>query len=233
MSDEANVEVSEMPMDEAQAQPQEKMLTQSEVNALVGRTRMEAAERARKQAEAEFQQRMQEMESQKQQTPEQAPEIDAERIYQEVQERMNREMQERQFNEEMSRIANAYTTKMAEGGKKYEDFDKVMEGFNPADFPQLVVLVADLDNASDIMYELSKNPSKLATMHTLANVSPMKAQAELKAIGQSITANEQAKAEAEAQATNSPLDRLQPSRISGDSGTSSIRDLRSQSWLKG
>ena len=198
MSDGANegVEVMEEQVQEA---PPEKMLTQSEVNALVGRTRMEATERAKRQAEAEYQKKLEEMQAMEQRHPEDKQEIDQERLYQEIQERLNQEFAQKQFQAEMSRIADSYTGKMSEGAQKYEDFEKVMSDFDASDFPQLVYLVADLDNAADIMYELSKNPSKLATIDYLARQAPKKAQAELSNIGKSIAANQQAKEEAASQ----------------------------------
>lgn len=227
-------EVVSESVEEVSPEPeQEKMLPQSEVNKLVGRTRMEAAERARRQAEAEYQKQLEELQAQKQTHPEQSKEIDEERLYQQIQERMNQELQQKQFEAEMARVADAYTGKMAQGIEKYEDFEKVMSDFEPQAFPQLVYLVADLDNATNIMYELSKNPSKLATIDYLAKTSPKKAQSELANIGSSIAANQQAKEEAGQQSTTAPLDRLQPSRISGNDGQLSIRDLRSQPWLKG
>jgi hypothetical protein len=209
--------------------PQERTFTQEEVNSLVGRTRQEAAERTRRQMEAQIQKQA---EAEKQAHPENAQEINAEALYQQMQERLHQELAQKQFEEKMTQVANDYYSKLDAGKDKYEDFEKVMGDFEEHNFPELVFLVSGLDNAADVMYELSKNPQKLATIDYLARRSEKKARAELNSLSQSITANQQAKAEATAQTTNSPLDRLQPSRISGSSDGMSIRDLRSQPWLK-
>jgi hypothetical protein len=208
----------------------EKMLAQSEVNTLVGRTRAEAQERGRKQAEAEYQQKLAEV--QKSNYPGEKPEIDADMMYQQVQERFNQEMQQRSLENEMRQVADNYSTKMSQGADKYEDFGDVMKDFDPAAFPQLVYLVANMDNASDIMYELSKNGSKLASVDHLSKISPAQAKKELARIGQSITANREAMEESQQQGTDAPLDRMQSSRISGNNGQMSIRDYRNQPWLK-
>jgi len=208
----------------------EKMLSQSEVNSLVGRTRAEAAERARKQAEAEFNKRLAEIE--KSAYPGQAKEIDQDVLYQQIQERFNQEMQQRALENEMRQIADTYTTKMSQGAERYQDFSDVMKDFDPSAFPQLVYLVASMDNASDIMYELSKNGTKLANIDYLSKVSPNQAKKELLKMGESITANRAAMQEAQNQGTQAPLDRMQPSRISGSNEKMSIRDYRNQPWLK-
>lgn len=216
--------------------PAEKMLSQSEVNAIIAREKSHAAARARQEAEREYQQRMESQQAQMQQQRHQEPyssEADADAIYQQVQERFNREMQERQFQQEMTNVANAYHAKMDHGRKGYADFDDVTKDFDPTAFPQLVYLVSGVENAGDIIYELSKNPQKLVTLDSLAKTSPRLAQAELVRLSQSITQNAIARQEAEQNTTQAPLSPLQPSRVSGSNGQMTIRDLRSQPWLKG
>lgn len=221
----------EMIQQEEPAQAQgEKMLSQSEVNSLVGRTRAEAAERARKQAEAEYSKKLAEV--QKASYSGQAQEIDQDILYQQIQERFNQEMQQRALENEMRQVADTYATKMSQGAERYQDFSDVMKDFDPSAFPQLVYLVAGMDNASDIMYELSKNGTKLANIDYLTRVSPNQAKKELIKMGESIAANRAALQESQNQGTQAPLDRMQPSRISGSNEKMSIRDYRNQPWLK-
>jgi len=222
------------------SQPAEKMLSQAEVNAIVAREKQAAAARARQEAEREYQQRAEQAQAQMAQQQPQREEqqrypsdADADAIYQQVQERFNREMQERQFQSEMTNVANAYHAKMDLGRKGYTDFDEVTKDFDPTAFPQLVYLVAGVENAGDIIYELSKNPQKLVTLDSLAKTSPRLAQAELVRLSQSITQNNVARNEAQQNPTQAPLSPLQPSRVSGSNGQMTIRDLRSQPWLRG
>lgn len=224
-------------IDGADAQPQtERMVPQSEVNKLIGNAKFAAEERARQQAEAEFQKKLAELQAQKQQAASHGNDtrdIDVDSLYQQVHERFNKEMQQRQLETHMREVADSYTRNVSGGSADYEDFDDVIKEFNPAEFPQIVYLVAKMGNAKDIVYELSKNPQKLATIDYLAQRSPRKAQVELERIGKSIEANKEALAQ-EAQArTNAPLDRMQPSTRAGSNGQMSVSDLRSQPWLRG
>jgi hypothetical protein len=88
-----------------------------------------------------------------------------------------------------------------------------------------------MQNGGDVMYDLAKNPSKLATIHTLAQTDPELARAELLKLGASIATNQQA--QAAEQPVSAPLDTIQPSNLSGSNGKLSIRDLRKQPWLRG
>lgn len=218
---------------------QEKMLTQTQVQQIVQREKALAAERARKEAEAQFQAQMQaeqqnKMQQQQAQKNENVSrEVDVNAISQQVREELNREMQQRQLEQEMSNVANNYLTKMELARKSYEDFDKVTADFDAQNFPQLVYLVSGLDNAGSVIYELAKNPTKLAAVSLLAKESPALAQRELTTLAQSIAVNQQAQANADNFATPAPLDRLNPSRVSGSSGEPSVRDFRSQDWLRG
>jgi hypothetical protein len=217
-----------------QETPVEKTLLQSEVNAIVGRAKADAADKARRQAEVEFQQKLQELEAQKamqEQRGEDTTDVNVDLVYQQVQERMQQEMQQKQLEDHMRQVADSYESKMATGKESYEDFDDVVKEFNPADFPQIVYLVHGIDNAADIVYELSKNPQKLATIDYLSQRSPDTARRELQKMGQSIATNRQALAE-EVQ-TSSPLDRIQPTNRTGNNGQLSVSDLRNQPWLRG
>ena len=217
-----------------------RTFSQDDVNALVGREKQMAAARARQEVEREYQQRaeqaqmqQQQMQAQQQEAPHAPSQMDADAIYQQVQERFNREMQDRQFQEQMTNVANSYHSKMDVGRKAYGDFDEVTKDFDPTAFPQITYLVAGLENAGDIIYDLSKNPHKLATLDLLAQRSPQLAQAELRKLSQSISHNSDARQDAEQNTTLAPLNPLQPSRVSGSNGKMTVDDLRKQPWLRG
>lgn len=216
---------------------QEKLLPQSQVNKIVQREKEQAALRAKREAEEEYQRRLEEInfqgQQQRQRNDSTSREVDADALYQQLQERFNQEMQQKRVEEEMSRAANSYLSKMQQGRELYDDFDEATKEFDPTAFPQLVYLVSGIENAADVIYELSRNPSKLVTLDTLAQRSPKHAQAELLKLSRSIADNQQAATEANAQNAPAPLDRLQPSRVSGSNGKQSIRDLRAQPWLRG
>lgn len=237
MTDEANMVDEGNQQDQQVQQDQaEKMLSQTEVNGLIGRAKAEAAEKARRQADAEYQRKLEEAQMKKQQAEargDDTKDIDVDALYQQVHEKFNEEMQRRQLEEHMQQVANNYQQKMSAGKGNYEDFDEVVKDFDPGSFPQIVYLVSGLDNAADIVYELSKNPKNLVAIDSLAQRSPKLAQVELQRLSQSISANKAVAAEEAQGNTNAPLDRLQPTNRTGTNGQMSVSDLKRQPWLKG
>lgn len=237
MQEQKELEQSVEQVAEPVQQQQEKMLTATQVQQIVQREKVLAAERARKEAEAQFQQQAEQANQMQAQQVERnenvSREVDVNAISQQVREELNKEMQQRQFEQEMSNVANNYLAKMDAARSSYDDFDKVTGDFDAQNFPQLVYLVSGMENGGSVIYELSKNPTKLAAISLLAKESPGLAQRELSTLAQSIAVNRQAQANADNYETPAPLDRLNPSRVSGSSGEQSIRDFRSQDWLKG
>ena len=213
---------------------QEKLLSQSQVNKIVQREKEQAASRARREADDQHQREIESLRANQVQKDSQVskqPDVDA--MYQQMQERFNREMQEQQQTQHMNQVAQSYLAKMAQGRETYgEEFDEAMKDFDPTAFPQLVYLVANMDGASDIMYDLAKNPMKLAALDRLAEKNPRHAQSELTKLAASIVQNKQAQQEAGNQGTSAPLDRLNPSRVSGSNGKLTISELRNQPWLR-
>lgn len=223
------------------AQPEQNLLTQEQVNKIVASRVARATESARREAEERYQREIEALNAQKEQrNASVSREVDADSIYQQVQERWNREqqalqqkMQEDQLKEQMAQVAKNYTSKISEGAKYHEDFDEVMKDHDATAFPQLTFLLSGIDNAASVLYDLVKNPMKLAALDRLSEKNPRQAQSELMKLSKSIADNQQAQSEAESQVTPQPLDRLSPSRIASNNGKMSVRDLRSQSWLRG
>lgn len=212
----------------------EKMLPQSHVNKIVQREKEQTYLKAKREVEEQYQRQLEELQAKQTQRNDNVPrDVDANAIYQQVQERFNAEMQQKQLENEMSRVAQSYHSKMSLGKDSYDDFDEITKDFDPTAWPQLTYLVAGLDNAADVVYDLSKNPMKLAALDRIAEKDPRKAQAELLKLSRSITENRQATNNAESQNVSAPLDRLSPSRVSGSNGKMSIKDQRNQSWLRG
>ena len=228
-------QVSDGALDNSSIEPeQEKMIPQSQVNKIIKHKTYEAAQ-IQREMEERHQRELEAIQAQKQkQRNENVPrDVDADAIYQQVQERFNQEMQQRRVKDEMDRIANSYLSKMEQGKSSYSDFEEVTKEFDPTAFPQLTYLVAGMDNAADVIYDLSRNPLKLAGLDRLAEKNPRQAQAELLKLSRSITENRQAQSDEESNPVAAPLDRLQSSRVSGSNGKPGIRDLRNQPWLRG
>lgn len=215
----------------------EKLFTRDQLAKIVNAESTKAAAQAKREAEEKYQRDMEALNAtrvqQEQRNAEVPREVDANAIYQQVQERFNKEMQEQQMRAQMTQVANNYLQKVAQGKAAYEDFDEVTKDFDPTAFPQLTFLLSGIENAGDVLYDLAKNPLKLAGLDRLAEKNPRQAQNELLKLSKSINDNKQAQAEAQTQNVAEPLDRLQPSRVSGSNGKMGIRDLRNQPWLKG
>lgn len=211
----------------------EKLLPQSQVNAIVQHAKEKAALKARREADEEYQRKIESLnasiQNQGNRNENVSREVDVDAIYQQVQERINQE----QVEKHLYNAAEQYLSKMDKGKEIYNDFDEVMGDFDPTAYKELVFLVSGIDNAADVMYELSKNPSKLVMLDNLVVKNPRKAHAQLLNISKSISENNLAKNEANSTNIPAPLDRLQSSRVSGSNGKMNTTDLRSQPWLKG
>jgi hypothetical protein len=235
---EVDVNVNAAPLDNDTG-----MLSREHVNKLIGKTRQEATERARRQFEQEQAQRDAERQAQAigQQTPSMGgmTAVDPEQMKRDIYDRIMSEAQAAQqqaqqdkHRESMQEVAATYHKKMSQGKELHEDFDAVMADFAPSEFPELVFLASQLDNAPSVMYELSSNPMKLAQINSLAKSSPTQATKALKSLSASIHQNQTAATQS-AQAS-APLSRLKSSVTAGaDSNEMSVANFKRQPWLKG
>lgn len=231
---------------ESSETPSEKMLTASQVNELVKRAKRKGEQKMQEQLDAtraelellKTQQQGQQQEApqqQQQQTPQgvdpaQLQQLVAQQIAQQ-QEEAQRKQHEEQLHQEVNQVAQQYFGKMAQGTSLYDDFEAITADFNPAEFPQLVYLANELDNTAAVIYELRKNPGKLAQLATLVKESPGIARSELNNLSQSIKRNDDAKRNL--QEPQDPLNRMKPSPVGTDSGTKSVRDFKGASFLRG
>ena len=234
--------MSEEMQQEQEAPKEARTFSQEEVNALVGRTRAEAAERARRQMEAELQQKAVSMQQsmQPEQPQAQGQNVDINAIQQQIMENLNRQQQELEQKQQQDALrqqvelaASNYMNHMSKGKEKYADFDEVVSRYRPEDFPEMNFLISGIDNAADVIYELHKNEDKLAQMAVLAKEYPQLAEQRLNSLAKSISTNQQAIEQSKQNDIPAPLDRMQPSQVSGDSADLGVRDLRKQDWLRG
>lgn len=125
----------------------------------------------------------------------------------------------------LQELAQQYNEKMSQGTQMYEDFEATVGRVNPNKFSHAIVLAAQVDNVPQVMYDLAKNPLKLAQINALAQQDPQLAREELAKLSESIKNNEAAlKNSPRAQ---SPLKQLKTSTIAGsDNGKRSIKDMR-------
>ena len=227
--------------------PPEKMLSVSRVNELVkkakrdGEKKMQAElDAARHQIEQlqgqQGQQPVQQAPQQQTQQPQQQQGMSPEQMQQVMAmvQKQQQEQQEKahqaQLEKEVNDVAQQYFGKLAQGREAYEDFDAVTADFDPAAFPQLVYLATQTDNTAAIIYELQKNPAKLAQLSVMVDKSPAQARKMLASLSESIKTNEDAKRNL--QEAQDPLNRLKPSPVGTDNGTKGVRDYKQASYLK-
>jgi len=231
---------------EAESPPPEKMLPASRVNQLVQQAKRDGARKMQEQLDAAQQQIEQLQGQQGQQSlqqqaqPPQQPQGQqgmSQEQMQQVMQMVQQKQQEQaeaahrqQLEKEVNDVAEQYFGKLAQGREAFEDFDAVTADFDPAAFPQLVYLATQSDNTAAIIYELQKNPAKLAQLSVMVDKSPAQARKMMASLSESIKTNDEAKRNL--QEAQDPLSRLKPSPVGTDNGTKTVRDFKNSSYLK-
>lgn len=213
---------------------EEKTLPLHRVNEIVRREKAQAAEQARRELEAEYQQKMQQAAPQAAQAQSfgGVDQISAAQIEKSIVDKLMAEADRREKEyhlqaeqQRMEDLATKYFSKMQSGNDTIPEFKDVMANFNPSAFPQIVFLAADLDNTPQVMYELAKNPQKLAAIDYLAQRDPNAARNALSDMARSISSNDEAKANHVS--AKPPLTELKASAKGGvDTGKLTLADYK-------
>lgn len=211
--------------DVTQDASQEKVLKQSEVNELVGRVKHEAYTKGLRDAQvsipnaAPAQQQGQNMGGMPQLTEEQVRQLIAD------------EAQKQNSLAAVHQTLSNFAQQMTAGKGKYSDFDETVAKLgNLQNISHIVKMATDTGIAGDVMYELGRNPGKVASLTTLAYINPDLANLEMTKLVNSIKTNEQA---SQAPDVQEPLSQVKPSTVGKDNGSNSVRDLRRKPWAKG
>lgn len=126
---------------------------------------------------------------------------------------------------ESERIAAEFISKLEAGKGDYDDFDQVV-GSLPFDrIPHIIQLANRVDNTADVMYELRKNPGKIASLTQLMQIDPTGTLAteQMQHLSSSIKTN---KAAQSARTPNEPLSQIKSSPIKADDGSMTVSDFR-------
>ncbi len=217
---------------------EERTFRQSEVNDLIGRAKSEAIERFKRDTSLASHQAQQQI---YQQQPSYVPqnqyqaqpqiqnyESEMRRLAAEEANRLKSEWEHdalRQNQEAQAhKIANDFFQRYETGKTKYDDFDKVMSGVKLDTIPDIVRMSVMVDNTSDVMYELAKNPAKIGNLYQLLNIDPNLAITEMQRLSQSIKDNANA---ANYKSPNEPLSQLRPSNQgTGEGGALTVADYK-------
>lgn len=202
--------------------PQEKMLTQSEVNSLVGRAKQEAKHKAieeykRTQANVDA------PSSSRDDYESAMRKIAAEELERHRDEWTSAQRQKYEA-EHAQKVVDTFYQKIEGGKDKFEDFENVVNGVNLSRYPNVVQMLAEhADNADEVLYELAKNRSKLMALQTQAKDYPEDAVYEFKKLADSIKKNQQAN---NIRTPNEPLSQNRPSNGAVTGGPLSMADLK-------
>lgn len=203
----------------------EKVLKQSEVNAIVGQVRQEAYEKAKRDAQAEFKASNESSFGGMQQQTQQRSDADIRKMIDEQAEKRASQIWAQQTYEQFSQ-------KMGRGKEKFSDFDEKIAELDLVNNPNLAHLANSVDNTDEVMYEIASNSGKLATLLTLSVANPRRAAREIAALSESIRQNHAGIAE-NTPTAKEPLRQIKPSIAGTDSGVMTHDDWRKLPWLKG
>lgn len=226
--DSAAIDTNQPPVEAVVQKPTERMFSQSELNEIVGRAKHDAVEsHKRQQAQNAPQQHVPNdyANSQRHLSEDDVRRFTSEELNRQREE-WEKQTQEKYHADTAQRIVNAYKEKIAAGKDKYQDFDTVTSNVDMRYYPNVVQLLAEhVDNASDILYDLARNRTKLSQLESVCERNPQDAIYEIKRLSDSIKANEEP---SRMRTANAPLSQQRPSNTGTDSGALSMRDLKAK-----
>lgn len=210
---------------EGQDSSAEKLLKQSEVNELVGRKKHEAYTQGLRDAQASLS--SMQSAAPAAQSMGGMPAITEDHVRQMIADEHQKQTNMAAVHNVLSNFAN----QMGSAKDKYSDFDETVGKLGDLkNIPHVVQLAAESGIAGDVMYELGRNPGKVATLTTLAYVNPDLAKYEMKKLTDSIKTNQESSKSPD---IAEPLSQVKPSAVGTDNGSNSVRDLRRKSWARG
>lgn len=211
----------------------EKMLTQSHVNNMIKGIKHKYDNRIQEQ-ENKIMQYESELSSRGNQTvsPSNLNEDAIKRIVEQqiniLHEKSKEVISHQNAQQQAEKIAYEFKEKMKEGLSKYSDFDEVVSEIPFSSIPGIITLATEMDNTSDIMYELSQNPMRIANLQQLIALNPqnpVQAKKELKKLSDSLYKNDEAK---QVKTAKEPLSQSKPSPRgnNNDLSSMSVSDFR-------
>jgi hypothetical protein len=203
--------------------PTEKMLSQSEVNNLVGKVKHEAYERGKRESLGG----MKPSEHVQQNTfggmPQQMTEEHIAKIVNESLHNFSQEAQRTAQEAHARRQAEEITGSLAQKCLSVPDFEQKMQGFEWQGITPFIPSLASKDNPGEILLELKENPEKIAQLAFLQREMPAAYEKKLNDLSQSIKMNQMA---GKRPTAREPLSQITPSVTGKDSGSLTVKDLR-------
>jgi hypothetical protein len=212
-----NTEVEQPSVD---IQPETKVLQQHEINAMVGGAKQKGFEKGYQQAKAELMSQKPNDAMQPNQPQNFTPTDNDSRLRQIALEELSKQRaietanwEAKQREEAGTRILNELNTKASSAKAKFEDYDKVVRpGFsNFEKTPEVLLLAHQFDNSGEMLYDMAKNPGKIAQITIMAKLGMNdEAYSEMKKLSDSIKVNEMS---ANQPKPKMPLSQVNPSNV--------------------
>lgn len=194
---------------------------------------------AYRKAQREFQTQLDELKTGQTQQMGGMQSVDPEQITNQVIERLkeqyesaNNEQRKQEYETFVNQQAKTYLEKMDKSGGLADDFKEMTSRFKPDKFKDVFFLANSYENTPAIIYELGKNPEKLAQIRLMLQDDPDMAKIMMDNLSKSIDFNNNAKENNKS--AEPPLGRPKPSLAAGaDSGTMNLADLKKSTFLRG
>ena len=213
---------------------QEKMIPASEVSRHIAGAKKKAYDKAKREYEEKLRQTNEVV---NQQSPGTRSDVDQMRMNNPnsdprsmMREELEKLLQEQEqmrmrahHENEARKILTELATKVEDAQKRIPDFKDVISQFDFTATPELLEASNLFDNSGDILYDLAKNPSKIGSLRSLAQISPTAVFGEMRKLSDSIKQNQTAKS---TQFAKEPSRTFQSSNVGGDSGNLSLADLK-------
>lgn len=165
----------------------------------------------------------------------QAVDTKLEKRLKELEQQYNESLEQQKREEHIQYVnhqAKTYLEKMDKGAELADDYKEMTARFKPDRFKELFFLVNGYENTPALVYELGKNPEKLALFNSIIKDDPDLAKVMMDNLSDSIKFNQEAKANNKS--AEPPLSRPKPSLAAGnDSGAMSLADLKKSPFLRG
>ena len=228
--------INREPVANADQLQQEKLLPQHQVNALVGSAKQKGYEKG-------YQEATSALHSQRENVspalPPHSQTVDpdtvrriAEETFFKQQQELQKKAMEDAYTQQGMQVLNQLNGKFNEAKQRIPDFDNVVKMQDFVNAPEVLHYANTVDNAGDVMYDLAKNPSKLANLTSLhrSGLTSHAAQA-IKEVSDSIKQNQNALSQPK---TPEPLNQIKPSNIGlGDSQNRSVADMMKDPRYRG
>lgn len=202
--------------------PQEKMISQDEVNYITSKVKAEAYEKGKRDQMLTNQSSM----------VQQGAGGDEERIVQKAVEKMQHAQAQQAEQANIRKTVNQFIEKMNAGSGEYSDFDETVKVLNLPAMASVVELATEMPNTASLMYEFAKNPEKLQIVQGLIRDDQIgAAKKALQKLSKSIDDNK--KAAKEAPEVREPLNQLKPSANVADLEPNSLQSFKRATWARG